>query len=134
MCQNINIVDCRTAAGNPLSNDLCERNHSVVDQMVNKMMDENPGTDVKTCLVWACHAKNCLEMHGGYRPYQLVFGRNPNSPSVLHDEIPALEGCTISETVRNHINHLHASRNAFVAAETCEKIRRALRHRIRSAP
>ena len=133
MCQNFNIVECKTAAESPWSNGLCERNHAVVDQMVNKMMDENPGTDLKTCLVWACHAKNCLQMHGGYSPYQLVFGRNPNLPSVLHDEIPALEGYTISETVGKHINHLHASRKAFVAAESCEKIRRALRHRIRSA-
>lgn len=132
MCENLNIVECKTAAESPWSNGLCERNHAVVDRIISKMLEEYPSRNLATCVIWACHAKNCLQMHGGFSPYQLVFGRNPNLPSVLVDDIPALEGSTISETVGKHINTLHASRKAFIAAETCEKIRRALKHQIRT--
>ena len=68
-----------------------------------------------------------------FSPYQLVFGRNPNLPNVLTDDLPALEGSTKSETIGSHINNLYASRKEFIAAESSDKIRRALRHQIRTA-
>ena len=49
----------------------------------------------------------------------------------MNDSLPALEGTTISETLGKHLNALHASRQAFIRAETSERIRRALRHQVR---
>ena len=40
----------------------------------------------------------------GYRPNQLVFGKNYNLPSSLADEHPALENVTSSQVVANHLN------------------------------
>ncbi len=71
-----------------------------------------------------------LNVHG-YSPYQLVFGQNPNLPSVLVDKLPALEGTTVSAKVGEHISALHASRKAFTEAESSERIRRALRKQLR---
>ncbi|ESO93006.1 hypothetical protein LOTGIDRAFT_162030 [Lottia gigantea] len=51
---------------------------------------------------------------------------------VLSDKPPALEGCTINKTFAQHLNDLHSGRRAFVAAESAERIRRALRHQIRA--
>ena len=56
--------------------------------------------------------------------YQLVFGQNPNIPNVMTDEPPALHGTTISQVVSKHLNALHTARQAFVKAESSERIRR----------
>ena len=71
-------------------------------------------------------------MVSDWRPYQLVFGVNPNFPSVLVDKAPALEETTISEVFAEHFNALHSARRAFIQAESSERIRRTLRHQIRS--
>ena len=60
-----------------------------------------------------------------------MFGCVPNLRSVLVDRPPALEGTTISTTFGKHLNALHASRQAFIMAETSERICRALRHQVR---
>ena len=41
MCENFNVIECKTAAESPWSNGLCEWNHAVVDRMVSKMLEEN---------------------------------------------------------------------------------------------
>ncbi|VDI54554.1 Hypothetical predicted protein [Mytilus galloprovincialis] len=69
----------------------------------------------------------------GWSPYQLVFGTNPNLPNVLNDKPPALEHNTVSQTFANHLNALHSGRRAFIQAESSERIRRALRHKIRAS-
>ena len=68
----------------------------------------------------------------GYSPYQLVFGSNPNLPSVMIDKPPALEGLTASEIFARHLNAPHSGRRAFLQAETTERIRKALRHQVRA--
>ena len=76
-------------------------------------------------------AKNALNNNHGYSPYQLVYGRNPNLPSVLTDKPPALEVTMMSNIVGKHIQVLHAYRTAFTKSECSERIQRALRKQIR---
>jgi hypothetical protein len=76
-------------------------------------------------------AKNTLQNVHGQSAHQLVYGENPNLPSVLIDKPPALEGTTVNETVAKHVNALHAARRAFTEAECSERIRRALRKNLR---
>lgn len=133
MAENLNIEIWNTAGYSPWQNGLCERNHAVVDNCVEKILEDYPNMDIELALVWAVNAKNSLQMVYGYSPYQLVFGRNPNLPSVLTDKAPALHGTTVSEIFAKHLNVLHSSRKAFIQAEASEKIRRALRHKIRSS-
>ncbi len=110
------------AAYSPFSNDIHEHNHAVIDEMVTKIMTEQPELSLKVALAWAVNAKNGLQMVGGFSPYQLVFGRNPDLPCTLSDELPALEGITSSDIVVKHLNASHSSRKAFIATETSEKI------------
>ncbi|XP_066915082.1 uncharacterized protein [Clytia hemisphaerica] len=132
MCANLNIEVRNTAAESPWQNGLCERNHAVVDECLQKVLEENPKMKPDVALVWAIHAKNCLQMNSGYSSYQLLFGQNPNLPSVIVDMPPALEGTTTSERFYQHLNSLHSGRRAFIKAESSERIRRALRHQLRS--
>ena len=78
-------------------------------------------------------AKNSPQMTHGYSCYQLVFGKNPNLPTVMSEHLPALEGTTTSEMLATHLNSLHAARRAFIQSEAEERIRRALRSKVPTA-
>ena len=132
MCENFNIMVCHTAAESPWQNGICERNHCVVDNCVIKILEEEPNMKLETALAWAVNAKNALKNYDGFSPYQLVYGQNPNLPSVAVDKPPALEGTTVSNKVALHLNALHWARKAYIKSETSERIRRALKHQIRN--
>ena len=131
MCQNFNIEVKTTAAYSPWSNGLCERHNQTLTNIMQKVRADKKEINLETALCWALAAKNSMVNTHGFSPYQLVFGKNPNFPSTLTDEPPALEGITRSRTVGQHITSLHATRKAFTEAESSEKIRRALRRQIR---
>ena len=61
-----------------------------------------------------------------------MFGRNVNMPTVLEDKLPALESNTSSDIIRKNLKALHSARKNFIQAESSERIRRALRHNVRT--
>lgn len=118
MAENFNIETKTTAGNSPWSNGLLERHHQTLTDIIQKVKREN-GCDWHTALDWALI------------PRQLVFGQNPNLPSVLVDKPPALEDTTVNGRVGDHISALHAAKKAFTEAECSERIRRAIRKRLR---
>lgn len=129
----LNVRLITTAAESPFQNGLCERVHAVTDMMLLKLEKENENTDSQTLLGWANMARNSLQMWNGYSSHQLVFGRNPHLPNIMTDRLPALSGTTSSEVFAQHLNALHESRKAYIQTESNERIRRALRTKIRAA-
>ena len=113
-------------------NGLNERNHAVVDRCLAKILVDNPRMDPSIALAWAVTAKNSYPMHGGYSSFQLVFGKQPKLPDIMSDKLPALEGVTTSESVAAHITAMYAGRKAFTEAMYDEKVRKALRHKVRA--
>ena len=69
----------------------------------------------------------------GYSPNQLVFGKSPSFLAVFNNDHPALESSAANEVVAEHLNALHAARKAYIATESCEKLRRVMKHRVRPA-
>ncbi len=130
MCENFDIEVKTTAAYSPWSNGLLERHNQTLTTIMKKVKSER-NCDWETALRWGLMAKNSLSNISGYSAYQLVFGRNPNLPSVLTNKPPSLEGSTTSNVVGKHLNVMHATRQAFVEAESSERLRRALRKQIR---
>ena len=128
--QNMNVIVRTTAAESPWSNGLNERHNATLNDMVVKTV-EDTRCSVETALPWAISAKNSLHNVSGFSPNQLVFGYNPNVPTILVNQPPALEATTSSEIVARNLNAMHAGRRAFIEAESSEKLRRALRHQIR---
>ena len=63
----------------------------------------------------------------------LVFGQNPNLPNIQHAELPAFEDSTSSMVFAEHLNALHAAREAFIESESSERIKRALRGKVRAS-
>ena len=130
MAENFNIETKTTAGYSPWSNGLLERHNMTLTEILLKVKREN-GCSWQTALDWALMAKNSMVNVYGYSPHQLVFGQNPNLPSVLVDKLPALEGTSVSTRVGQHLATLHASRRAFTEVECSERIRRALRKQVR---
>ena len=72
--------------------------------------------------------KNSLQNVYGYSPNQLVFGKSPSFPAVFNNDSPALESSAASEVIAEYLNALYAARKACIASESCEKLRRAMKH------
>lgn len=98
LAENFNMEVKTTAAYSPWSNDLLERHNRTLTEILLKLRAEND-CDWETALNWRLMAKNSLHNVHGFSPYQLVYGRNPNLPSVLTNRPPALEGTTMSALV-----------------------------------
>ena len=112
MCENFSIEVKTTAGYSPWSNGLCERHNQMLTNIMQKGRADKEDMDFETALCWALAAKNSMVNTHGFSTYQLVFGKNPNFPYTLTDELPALEGITRSKTVGEHIAGLHATRKA----------------------
>ena len=61
----------------------------------------------------------------------MVFGRNPNFPSNLTNNPPAIEDTTYSELVSKHLSAKHEARKAFFEAESNDKLCQALKIKTR---
>lgn len=110
-----------------------ENNHAICDGMVHGTLHEFPDMSLDTAVAWACTAKNTLANVYGYSPYQLVLGQNPRLPNILDDPPPAWEVKSMSKRLTEHLTALHATRREFIKSESCEKIKKALKHRIRTS-
>ena len=132
MGEQLNINIKTTAAESPWSNGVVEKHNGISGNMMEKvLLDVKYSLDV--ALAWCLSAKNYLLTSYGYTPVQLLFGYNPNFPSVLNNQLPAQNGVTLSELIASHLNSLHAARKGFLETEADEKLRRALRHKTRTA-
>ena len=101
--------------------------------MLVKLEAEYGKINPQTLLSWANMARNSLQMWNGYSSHQLVFGENPNLPNIMSDNLPALEGSTSSEMFAKHLNTSHVARKIFIPSEADERIRRALRNKVRAS-
>ena len=128
----LNVYKDTTGAEAPWQNGLNERNHALADNILQQVMRDFPELDLKTALAWACSAKNSLTTVYGYSPYQLVFGKNPKLPNVINDPPPAWAIQPQSKILVKHLNALHSTREAFIKAEKSEKLKIALKTKIRT--
>ena len=129
-CYDVEIMT--TPAYSPWANGIVERHNAILSETFLKLRLDKMFRDDETCLKYSVFAKNCLLSANGFSPYQLVYGRNPNLPSCVTNRPPALENITTSEHVQRHISLLQKSREAYIAAESSERVKRALRANIRS--
>ena len=49
-----------TGAESPWQNGICERNQSVIDLCVEKMIEDNRDLSIEVALAWAVNAKNAI--------------------------------------------------------------------------
>ena len=122
MNEKLNIETCTIAA-------------EVHDQIVAAVMEkilEDEKCEPEIALACAVSGKNALQNHFGHSPNELVFGFNINIPSVLTDQLPALETVITSDIDGTNLSALHAAKKSFIEIESSEKIPRALRSNVRN--
>ena len=132
MAENFGIVVKSTAANNPWSNGICERHNATLTEIYLKLLADDSLHLTKNVLIkYACFAKNTLLNNHGYSPQQLVFVENPNIPTVLNATTPALENVTTSQLLRDHIVAFASSRQQYLASESSDRLKRALKSKTR---
>ena len=130
-CEQLNVQVATSAAYSPFSNGIVERNNATIYESMKKTVEDQK-CKPEIALASAVSAKNSLAMYGGVSPNMCVFGHNTNFQSVLTDELPALNSKIDNDVVRTNMNARHAARRKWVEAESSEKIRRALRSKVRT--
>ena len=120
-----------TAGYSPWSNGILERANAVLTEMLLKVR-EDTSVSWEIALSWAVLAKNSLISVNGFSKHQLVFGNNPNLPSVSNNTIAGNCTDSTSHYVTAHLQALHAARRAFIASESSERLKRALRTNTRN--
>jgi hypothetical protein len=129
----LNIDDDTTGAHSPWQNGLCEKNHALADNILDRIDEDNPNMNLTTKLAWVCMAKNSLQMVFGYSPNQLVYGVNPKLPNILSDGPPSWEPSSMSQALNKHLKVLHETRKEFIKSEACQKLKLALKSKIRTS-
>ena len=89
--EQYNIEVCANGFSSPWSNGTCDRNHAVIDLLVDKMLEEDPKMKIEFALANDISAKNSMQNHFCFTPIKLVAGILPNIPSVLNSDLPELE-------------------------------------------
>ena len=67
----LNVSDLHNGAESPWQNGLCEKNHALVDIMLDRLDEDFPSIPPDCKLAWADMAKNSLNMVYGYSSFQL---------------------------------------------------------------
>ena len=129
----LDIICHTTAAYSPWSNGLCERNHYLVDSILLRILIDFPEMDLETALAWACVAKNSLSTVYGFSPFQLVYGRIPSIPNIIDEPPNVIEIKSHSKALEDQLKAMHECRAAFIKSQNCEKLKQALRTKMRTA-
>ena len=58
----LNVVDLKTGSESPWMNGLCEKNHILVDNMLERMVKDYQSTPEHVLLVWVDMEKNSMQM------------------------------------------------------------------------
>ena len=133
VCSKLDIKNHTTGAYSPFQNGINEINHAHADGMADCVERDFPDMDIETILAWVCSAKNSLTNVYGFSPNQLVFGRNPKLPNIIDSPPPAREVKVQSKALLDMLNIMHKSREAFMRSESCEKLKKALNSKMRTA-
>lgn len=136
LSERFNIRVDVTAAQSAWSNGICERHNGVIKHMVGALTKDYPAASLQELLDHACFAKNSLAVHGCASPFQLATGSQPRLPSVLSDDLPAMQEGHLptEEDLARTVEMLAASRAAFSRAEASQSVRRAFNRRAPGDP
>ena len=129
--EKFNISLRTTAAESAWSNGLCERHNGILNNNVNKVL-ENGICSLDVAIAWAVAAKNSLANVYGFSPNMLVFGRNPNFPTAFINAPPANNSICLDKYVSENLNAMHIARKSFIEQESSERLRRALNRKSRT--
>ena len=128
-CSVHNIRMTTTASFTPNANGLVERNHAVIDKMLEKMVTADETMSPQVALCWSIQASNCLDLVDGISPHMLVFGRVPQHPSMT-DLGDVDQVADVSERLYQQYKAMLSAREVYTSLENQGAIRKALKARV----
>ena len=131
-CHFNDIKFTTTASFTPNANSLCERGHAICDRMLEKMCTADPSLHPTIVLCWAIHAANSMDLVDGISPFLLVFGRQPNHPSLINFKPGNQLELPVSDRLSQQLNTMLSARETFAGLEADKTLRAALNQRIYS--
>lgn len=90
--------------------------------IVQRILSNNKRLEIAP--LWAVNAKFLLQMVHGWSSYYLVFGKNPNLPSILIDKPLGLYGTTMSKELPKHLNTFPTSSDTFIRLNVLPELER----------
>ena len=123
-------TDC-TGAESPWQNGMMEKAHYTVDVMTRSVKRDQPQIKLEVALAWACTAKNSMNNVMGFSSHQLVFGRNIKLPDILNDPPATWDNDNQGKSFKDIVDAIYATREAFTKKDKCERLKRALKSKIR---
>ena len=132
LCESFGTTVKTTAEESPWSNSLVECHNFVLSDMLDKILHDN-NCDFDLAVAWVGNAKNFLSNIHGFSPYQLAIGTNPKLPSLHTAKASAITTTPTNKIITRNLQALHKAREAFIASETSEKLKRALSHNMRTS-
>ena len=133
VASQLNVQLLTTGANAPWQNGTVERNHMTTDSIINAVKRDYPKMSLEVALAWAINAVNSMSSVRGFSPYQLVFGKSIKLPNILEDPPPTWEEPKQSKHLVDTLNAIHKARVSYTKAERCERIKKALKAKIRVA-
>ena len=128
MCEAFGIKHITTGAWSAHQNGLNERNHFTCDQIMNKIMDSNPKTQLKEALKQAVYTKNMMLNVHGFSPAQILTGKQPRMPGATADNAPPADESEVdSRAVEKSINLIQEARQAWAKTDNSNRLKRAMR-------
>ena len=91
---------------------------------------EDKKCDIEAASAWAVSAKNTFTNNHSFSPAQTAFDKNCSLLPIMNERLPAQEDHSITRGLALNIASLHSTKQAFIACESSEKIKRALRNKI----
>ena len=131
-CHKFDIRLTATAAMTPNANGICERQHAVVDRMMDKMLTADRELTPEIALCWSVYAANALELNEGISPFMIAFGKTPMHPTLMNFKPGNEENLDVSKAVSNNIRAMLKAREVFTSLESDRVLRTALQQRIYS--
>ena len=127
-CSQNGIISKGTLTQSHNSLGLCERYHSIIRQVYNKLKEEDPSQDEHTRLSLAVHAVNNTTGPGGLNPTILVYGSVP--------QLPLTDTDTLLPTEKSCVEAMRVARKEMETTTAQRRIESALkyRHKIRPFP
>ena len=127
LAEYLDVKQSLTAASSPNQNGCNERNHAIVDRMMEKMLFADPEITPETALCWALNAKNTLENYQGFSPVQIVFGETPELPAIYAAGPSGFKEVKMAKAMGEQISALHLGREAFIQCESDRVLKKILK-------
>ena len=131
MCDLMGVQDGTSGAHSPWSCGVVEIHHAIVDRTYEALRRDFPHYKKETLLQWAVMVKNSTPSATGFSPFQAVYGKNPQLPSLLTSNIAGMREEVTTKEIMESMNALNAARVRFNEALCDNRLSKMIKAKVR---